>query len=198
MWPEAAAARRPTCSISGAATPMSGRMRRLNDNVLSAALCYYALKADDREGLLERLDEDLAVRRPRPPDRRPHRLARPARFRARDPVPDPPCRPRRRAAHYARHRRRLWPPRLAARTGDGREGQHLRRRRLSGLDLRLRLLSSLSRRPARPSGPARRDRGAARQRRRSTSPPTSTASPNARSRRSPGGPPSWPATACRC
>lgn len=32
---------------------------RRNDNELSAALCYHALKADDREGLLDRLDEDL-------------------------------------------------------------------------------------------------------------------------------------------
>jgi hypothetical protein len=32
--------------------------RRLNDNELTAALCYYALKADDAEGLLGRLGED--------------------------------------------------------------------------------------------------------------------------------------------
>jgi len=33
--------------------------RRRDDNELSAALCYYALKADDAEGLLGRLGEDL-------------------------------------------------------------------------------------------------------------------------------------------
>lgn len=36
------------------------QMRRLNQNPLTYALCYYAVKAGDAEGLLDRLDEDGA------------------------------------------------------------------------------------------------------------------------------------------